>query len=107
MTDARMHNHSALARTLLDLAAPVDVVLHQSAVTPWSSMTFSGARHCFDLILDDANGSQFAGKLASRLDKTDFELPGELVADLAIASHRRTSDGASHLRIEALTVASL
>lgn len=81
---------SIAERLLRQLPEPLRMPVRISS-TPWSSVTFSGARHVF--------GYDFAPRpdLAALLDAIEFDLPGHLVADIAVESE-------GGLRIEALTI---
>ena len=88
----------ALHRASRAAGCPLEIVA--SSWTGWSSATFTGARH----------HSHWQAKPSARLDAwlatlpdMEFDLGGHLVADLAVASIRRTAHHVG-LQIEALTV---
>lgn len=69
----------------------------------WSSATFSGSRHSFALTLSGPTAAMAAARFADGLDAIEFQLPGHLVADIAI-TERADSPDRSAFTIEALTV---
>ncbi len=79
--------HRALIRALA--ARYPGLIVLASRTEPWASATFTGARH----VLDCADGPDLTG-----LIDAEFDLPGQLVADIAFNAR----DG--RLLIEALTV---
>lgn len=83
----RADPHRALIRTLLQ-SYPGLLVL-SSRSEPWTSVTFTGARH----VLTCATGVRLEG-----LTEAEFGLPGHFVAD--ISAH----DANGRLIIEALTI---
>ncbi len=93
-----------LTTAILNQADMAGVLLMRSEVSPWASMTFSGARHSFDLLFDDPDFERAASRLETTLGEAEFDLPGALVADLAVSRPCKAQGGASCLRVEALTV---
>jgi hypothetical protein len=69
----------------------------------WSSATFSGSRHNFALALSGPAAAAMTSRLAARLDAIEFDLPGHLVADIAITG-RVDGPDRSAFSVEALTV---
>ena len=72
-------------------------VAHSEA---WASATFTGARHRLEYHAAPAGQ---ADAFAAAIEQRDFNLPGHLVADIAVAA-RTASDAGVSLTIEALTV---
>jgi hypothetical protein len=71
----------------------------------WASVTFSGARHRIVFSLAGVDAGATADSFVERLDETDFDLRGHILADVALLDAER--DGAGErvkLTIEALTV---
>ena len=66
----------------------------------WASATFAGARHRFAFVPTEP---AHADALAEAIGRTEFSLPGHLVADIVVAS-RSVSRAGVALTIEALTV---
>lgn len=89
--------HRALTNALLKLATPAE--MHSSRERPWASVTFTGARHWFALSVGPAR----VDAITALLPDFEFDLPGHLVADIAVAGTRADGDRIL-LEIEALTV---
>jgi len=89
--------HRALTNALLKLATPAEIP--ESRERPWASVTFTGARHWVSLSVGPAR----AEEIAAMLPEHEFDLPGHLVADIAVAGTRVDGDR-TLLEIEALTV---
>jgi hypothetical protein len=69
----------------------------------WASATFSGSRHSFAFTLSGKDAEGTASRLAEGLDAMEFDLPGHLVADIALFDRCDGPAGAM-FAIEALTV---
>jgi len=69
----------------------------------WASATFSGSRHSFALALSGPEAAATTARLAARLEVIEFDLPGHLVADIALIQRVDEPDR-SAFSIEALTV---
>ncbi|WP_288485379.1 hypothetical protein [uncultured Novosphingobium sp.] len=74
-----------LLRVLIDLAGPGMQLLHHSEQA-WSSATFHGARHTFNLLCEGIDGVAAGERLIAALPDHEFTLPGRLVADAQIVS---------------------
>lgn len=70
---------------------------------PWHSGLFSGERHLVRLVFEgnDAHGN--ASRLIARLGDYEFDLPGCLVADLAVTGAFAWS-GRACVEVEALVI---
>ena len=110
---------SALLRALLDRAgAPLDrILLTDVRSVDWQSLTFigerhhrpsrrpPGARHQLQLRIPGAGSGQIAERLCAGLEDAEFDIPGQIVADIAIRGEpARQPDGAVVIDIEALTI---
>lgn len=96
--------HDALLRALkARLGKRHHLEVREARSEGWSSATFSGSRHSFALTLSGPAADSAAANLADGLDAIEFQLPGHLVADIALAD-RIDSPGRSAFTIEALTV---
>lgn len=99
---------AGLLRALLARAG-VDknrILLSNFRSTDWNSLTFAGERHDIALRIPGPGAAAVAALLIDGLEEADFAIPGQIVADIALArppGHH--SDGAITLEIEALTVA--
>ena len=99
---------AGLLRTLLARAG-VDknrILLSNFRSTDWNSLTFAGERHDIALRIPGPGATAVAALLIDGLEDADFTIPGQIVADIALARPpRHQLDGAITLDIEALTVA--
>lgn len=99
---------AGLLRALLDRAG-VDrnrILLSNFQSTDWNSLTFAGERHQIALRIPGPGAAAVAALLADGLEEADFAIPGQIVADIALARPPvHQADGAITLDIEALTVA--
>lgn len=82
------------------------ILLSNFRSTDWNSLTFAGERHIIALRIPGPGAASVAAMLIDGLEEADFAIPGQIVADIALArpptSH---ADGMMTLEIEALTVA--
>ncbi len=67
--------------------------------TPWASITFTGARH---IITFSVNDCEISKSTFERLNEDEFDIPGHLVADVAVTITER--DGRCGVQLEILTV---
>ncbi len=88
--------HAALARAL---TAMTGASLAGSRETLWASSGFTGWRHVYSFDL----GARDDPAALARLDSTEFDLPGHIVADIALVARERDAHGC-RITIEALTV---
>lgn len=98
---------SALLRALLERAGvPRDrILLMDIRSTDWQSLTFIGERHEIRLRIPGAGSGAIAERLCAGLEDADFDIPGQIVAEIALRSApKRQADGAMLLDIEALTI---
>lgn len=99
---------AGLLRALLARAG-VDrnrILLSEIRSTDWNSLTFAGERHVIALRIPGPGAATIADLLTDGLEEADFAVPGQIVADIAIARPRAIEvDGTITVEIEALTVA--
>ena len=99
---------AGLLRALLARAG-VDrnrILLSSFQSTDWNSLTFAGERHEIALRIPGPGAASVAALLVEGLEDADFAIPGQIVADIALARPPvDQADGAIMLDIEALTVA--
>ena len=82
------------------------ILLTEFRSVDWNSLTFSGERHAIDLRIPGPGAAIVCDSLLSGLDDAEFAIPGQTVADIAVASvPRQNPDGSISARIEALTIA--
>ena len=84
----------------MDLAGP-DAQFLRHGERPWSSATFSGARHTLVLSFDGEDAAEHAEAFAAALPDHEFTIPGQLVADAVIAAVERDNRQPSQVRVEA------
>jgi hypothetical protein len=88
---------SALLAAFTEKLGPVEVLAHN--MTPWSSATFSGARHLFRLETEDpADIDAFA----QIVGEADIPIPRGFVADIVVV--RQPTETPYQLTVEALTI---
>lgn len=87
-----------LVRALVG-SAPAAVAVRHAASRPWASATFVGARHRITLF--GVTSAELDGWIAG-LPAAEFDLPGALVADLAVVAVLR--DSGVELDLEILTL---
>ncbi len=75
------------------------------ARSEWASVTFAGARHRLRVTLQGAGAVGAAADFLQALPELEFDLPGHIVADVALVAEERW-DGGAHamLELEALTI---
>ena len=99
---------AGLLRALLARAG-VDrnrILLSYFRSSDWNSLTFAGERHEIALRIPGPDAAKIAALLIDGLEDADFVIPGQIVADIALArAPIAQADGAMMLEIEALTVA--
>lgn len=83
--------------------AGMEPVVEELRSTPWSSITFSGARHRLALRFEGKGAKMVADRLSEGLDYAEFNLDQQLLADIAVVECGGTMDSAT-LTIEALTI---
>lgn len=82
------------------------ILLTEFRSVDWNSLTFSGERHVISLRIPPPDADLVAASLLNGLDEAEFVIPGQIVADIAVADKPiRSPDGSLSLKIEALTVA--
>ncbi|WP_380875153.1 hypothetical protein ACFB49_03560 [Sphingomonas sp. DBB INV C78] len=92
-----------LVQGLADLLTRFGVPsLDTHLIEDWASATFVGHRHCIRILLESSRRPDTT-MLAMRLAEAEIDLPGHLLADLALAGHHDAANGIL-LEIEALTL---
>jgi hypothetical protein len=93
--------HQHLCDALLAKLSPAR--LHAERETPWSSITFSGARHHYVFDLDGNDAGPRGTNFATQGAHDEFCLRGHVVADMTVTANAPQKEGA-RITIEALTV---
>lgn len=98
---------SGLLRALLGRArAGRDrILLTELRSADWQSLTLTGERHEISLRIRPPDAEDLVRRLIDGLEEAEFAIPGQIVADIAMAGEtERSPDGSIALTIEALTV---
>jgi hypothetical protein len=102
--DGLSHATTALLRAVRGKLAGFDgFALEEIRSRGWASATFTGARHHLAIRLDGEGAGAAAERFLGRLEATDFELRGHILADISLISEERRP-GCAKIRLEALTV---
>ena len=98
---------AGLLRALLARAG-VDrdrILLIDFRSTDWHSLTFIGERHEMELRLPGPDAAAIADRVTAGLAEAEFAIPGQIVADVALAKPPlHGPNGSIELHIEALTI---
>ena len=71
----------------------------------WASVTFAGARHRLEVVVQGDGTVGAAADFLRSLPNLEFTIPGHIVADIALVSEeRRDGGGYARLELEALTI---
>ena len=82
------------------------ILLTDFRSTDWQSLTFIGERHEMELRIPGLEARVLAERLTDGLADAEFTVPGQIVADINLASELQPNpDGSISLQIEALTIA--
>lgn len=98
-----MNVERALTAQLISRLSPARVTIVSCESTPWASVTSSGARHEWTLLVEGDTAEAVAQRLQRTISSDEFCLRGHLVADILV-SNLNAGDRAVRLDIEALTV---
>lgn len=73
--------------------------------TDWQSLTLIGEKHKLRFRIPGPGSIEVANLLAEGLAEAEFEIPGQIVADIALVREPRScNDGSIEIEIEALTI---
>jgi hypothetical protein len=82
------------------------ILLTEFRSIDWQSLTFVGERHEMELRIPAPDADQVVERVTSGLDDAEFEISGQIVADIGLSQPpHHNSDGSSSLWLEALTIA--
>ena len=98
---------AGLLRALLDRAGDQRdrILLSEIQSVDWQSLTLTGERHVIRLRVHGPGAGQFVGGFLEGIEEAEFSIPGQIVADIAVAGiPTRALDGSVTVAIEALTV---
>jgi hypothetical protein len=85
---------------------PAHVCVTKRCSTPWASVTFTGARHDIELVVEGDNALDSARFFVDSSPAADYAIEGHLVADVAVTSYLIMGDDV-RLSLEILTVEAL
>ena len=94
--------HEILRALLLEHFGDSVTEVRHATQQPWSSATFAGARHVFELVVCKAKEVAQVKVQAAALHDDQFDLPGHIVADLT--SRVELDADATTIIIEVLSV---
>lgn len=81
------------------------ILLSDFRSADWNSLTLTGERHEIALRIPGPGAASVAAMLVDGLEDAEFNIPGQIVADIALARPPAgQTDGAILVDIEALTV---
>lgn len=89
----------ALLHAMKMLIPATDISIVQER--PWHSLTFSGTQICLSMHVAAPTGQDIAERLNALLQNFEFNVPGQIVADIAV-TQAVVTDGAHCLIIDAL-----
>jgi hypothetical protein len=98
---------TGLLRALIARAGvPRDrILLTDVRSTDWQSLTFAGERHELELRVTGPNSWEIIERMSAGIEDAEFNIPGQIVADIALAGKPvRSDDGSTSVKFEALTV---
>ena len=82
------------------------ILLSDFRSTDWDSLTFAGERHLITLRVPGPGAAGVVSLLAEGLGEAEFDIPGQIVADIGLVRPPTDqADGSMLVEIEALTVA--
>jgi hypothetical protein len=91
-----------LARTAVDRDR---ILICELSSVDWQSLTFVGERHEAIFRIAGPGASRLVEMIAVGLEEAEFAIPGQIVADIALAEPPLLQpDGSILIKIEALTV---
>ena len=99
---------SGLVRALVKrCGVPRDrILLTEVRSVDWQSLTFVGERHEIGLTITGPEAQGAARALLNGLDEYEFDVAGQIVADIRVAGEPvHAADGSIAIFLEALTVA--
>lgn len=81
------------------------ILLTEIRSIDWNSLTLEGERHMIQLRVTGPDAELIVAPFINGIEDAEFEIPGQILADIAIAKRPAQSlDGSVTLELEALTV---
>lgn len=93
----------ALVEAVIAQLSPACVSVVKRRSTPWASVTFTGARHELDLVIEGPHALDTARLFVDSAPSADYAIEGHLVADVAVTSYLIMGEDV-WLSLEILTV---
>jgi hypothetical protein len=93
--------HAALASSLIELLLPAEAKIMSSSEAPWASITFSGARHRFVLLVTGDKAGSSVHEMRRNIGSAEFDIRNQLVADVSVSS---PACDPMRIEVEAITV---
>jgi hypothetical protein len=82
------------------------ILLTDVRSTDWQSLTLVGERHELQLRVTGQDSAIVVERISAGLEDAEFNIRGQIVADIAVIGEPMTSDdGSTSVSIEALTIA--
>lgn len=102
--DQALKHSTAFLRAVRLAFEPLSAVrLEEARCRSWTSTNFRGTRHELTFRFEGRGAGDAADAFAARLEETQLDLVGQIVADMKVVSDERRP-GWARLRVEALTV---
>ena len=105
---AMSRSAAALLRAMVARVGDDDnrILLTEVRSIDWQSLTFIGERHRMRFRIQGPGGRALFERLTTGLEDAEFNLPGAIVADIAVEGPPdEGTDGSIQFSIEALTIA--
>jgi hypothetical protein len=99
----RLDTHAALASSLIELLLPAEVRIMSSSETPWASITFSGARHRFVMLVSGDKANSAVRDMERNIGNAEFNIRNQLVADVSVSAPECDAR-LMRIEVEAITV---
>ncbi len=96
--------HNVLRTAISGKFHPAIAQVRSSSVQRWSSATFVGARHCYNLCIAGDGAEHLVDEATASMLSEDFKIDGHIVADIAVAGRRSHGPNLVQIELEALTV---
>jgi hypothetical protein len=95
--------HEALASRLVNMLSPAEARIMSSTMVPWASITFTGARHRYVMLVSGDKAIGAVRHMERNIGNAEFEIRNQLVADVSISAPA-CDTALMQIEIEAITV---
>lgn len=82
------------------------ILLSHVRSVDWRSLTFTGERHELQFRIPAPDSRAIFDRMCDGLEDAEFNIPGVIVADIAVVRTDHAPDGSIDIAVEALTVES-